>query len=126
MSKLLESFNAIINDLKDDLGEGFVASDIWHSRDAQSLAGYNSQPKAVALFNEVTRTLSKTLAGAGYPGLGDYYMVHLESGLLVVITKAGDYQLGMLVDLSKTTMGMLMSIVLPKLIENLNEAAANT
>ncbi len=124
MSKMIEDFNAIIEELKDDLGEGFIASDIWHSRDAHSLAGYNSQPKAVALFNEVTRTLDKTLAGAEYPGLGDYYMVHLENGLLVVITKAGDYQQGMLVDLSKTTMGILMSIVLPKLLESLKKTTA--
>ncbi len=123
MSTLIDGFNAIIEDLKTDLGEGFVASDIWHSRDAHSLAGYNSQPKAVALFNEVTRTLDKTLAGSEYPALGDYYMVHLENGLLVVVSKTGDYQLGMLVDLSKTTMGILMSVVLPKLLKNLKETA---
>jgi len=51
MSNITEVFENIINELKSDLGEGFVATDIWHSKDAQSLAGYNSQPKAVALFN---------------------------------------------------------------------------
>lgn len=124
MSKIIERFNAIIEELKSDLGEGFVATDIWHSKDAQSLAGYNTQPKAVALFNEVTRTLGKTLAGAEYPGLGNYYMVHLESGLLVVVAKSGEYQQGMLIDLSKTTMGILMSVVLPKLLASLEEATA--
>jgi len=124
LSKMLQSFNTIIEELKSDLGDGFVASDIWQSKDAHSLAGYNSQPKAVALFNEVTRTLNKTLAGADYPSLGDYYMVHLDNGLVVVIITSGDYQQGMLVDLSKTTMGILMSVVLPKVLKNLQEATS--
>ncbi len=124
MAKLVDTFNKIVEELKSDLGEGFVANDIWRSKDAQSLAGYNSQPKAVALFNEVTRTLDKTLAGAAYPGLGAYYMVHLENGLLVVVAIEGDYQHMVLVDLSKTTMGILMSVSLPKLLDNLKEATA--
>jgi len=124
MSKLMEGFNKIVEELHSDLGEGFVANDIWHSKDAQSLAGYNSQPKAVALFNEVTRALDKTLANAKYPGLGNYYMVHLENGLLVVVVIEGEYQHMLLVDLSKTTMGILMSVVLPKLIDNLKKTTA--
>ncbi len=121
---MMDGFNKLIEDLKSDLGEGFVANDIWHAKDAQSLAGYNSQPKAVALFNEVTRLLDKTMKGAEFPGLGDYYIVHLENDLLVVIAIAGEYQNGMLVDLSKTTMGILMSVALPNLLQNLQEATS--
>jgi len=123
MSTLVENFNNIVEELKSDLGEGLVASDIWHTRDAQSLAGYNSQPKAVALFNEVTRVLDKTTSESEFPGLGNYYIVHLESDLIVVIVIVGEYQHGTLVDLSKTTMGILMSVALPKLVKMLGEAA---
>ncbi len=124
MAKLVEKFNKIIEDLKDDLGEGLIASDIWHTKDAQPLASYNSQPKAVALFNEVTRMLDKTTNESEYPGLGDYYIVHLENDLLVVVILVGDYQNGTLVDLSKTTMGILMSVALPKLLNMLKEATS--
>ncbi len=124
MSKLIDGFNETVEELKSDLDEGLVATDLWHRKDAQSLNGYNSQPKAVALFNEVTRTLAETLAQADYPGLGDYYMVHLENGLLVVVVIEGDYQHMVLVDLSKTTMGILMSVVLPKLLDNLKQTTA--
>lgn len=124
MSTLVESFNSIIEELKSDLGEGLIATDIWHARDAQSLAGYNSQPKAVALFNEVTRILDKTTSESEFPGLGNYYIVHLENDLLVVVVVVGEYHHGMLVDLSKTTMGILMSVALPKLLSLLKEATA--
>ncbi|MFO7952170.1 MAG: hypothetical protein R6U91_05130 [Bacillota bacterium] len=124
MSKMLEEFNKIINELKDDLGEGLVACDIWHSKDAQSLAGFNSQPKAVALFNEVTRMLDKTTNESDFPRLGNYYIVHLENDLLVVVVFFGDYQFGSLIDLSKTTMGILISVALPKLLKTLDEAVS--
>ncbi len=124
MSKVIESFNKIIEQLKSDLGEGFVADDFWHQKDAQSLAGYNTQPKACALFNEVTRLLDKTMKGAEFPGLGNYYIVHLENDLLVVIAISGEYQHGMLVDLSKTTMGILMSVALPNLLKEFDKATS--
>jgi len=123
MSNITEVFENIINELKSDLGEGFVATDIWHSKDAQSLAGYNSQPKAVALFNEVTRILDKILKGSKYPGLGEYYLVKLENNYIVIIVIAGEFQQVLVVDLSKVTMGLIMSVVVPKLQEQLNQIA---
>jgi len=119
---MVESFEKITEQLKSDMGEGFVANDFWHQKDAQSLYGFNTQPKACALFNEVTRTLDKTMQGAEFPGLGEYYVVHLENDLLVVIAIAGEYQHGMLVDLSKTTMGILMSVALPNLLSEFKKA----
>jgi len=122
MSIKIEKLKQIIEELKEDLGNGFVSTDIWATADAQSLVGYNSQPKAVALFNEVTRMLDKTLKNAEFPGLGDYYLVHLDNNHLVVILSIGAYQQSILVDLSKTTMGILMSVVLPKVLSGLEEA----
>jgi len=118
----IKRFSKIVEDLKEDLGAGLVATDSWRTTDAQSLAGLNSQPKAIALFNEITRSLNKSLRGAEFPGLGQYYMVNLEGNLVVVVVVQGDYQQGMLVDLSKTTLGMLISVALPKVIEGLAEA----
>lgn len=124
MSNVVESFKGIIEELKNDLGEALVSADIWHIKDAQSLGGYNVSHKATALFNEVTRMLQKTLSSSEFPNLGEYYMVHTANDYLVVINMAGDYQLGMTVDLSKTTMGILISIVVPKIVENLKNATS--
>lgn len=122
MAIKIDKLKTIIEELKDDLGGGFVSSDIWATADAQSLVGFNSQPKAVALFNEVTRMLDKTLKGAEFPGLGNYYMVHLDNNHLMVILTIGNYQQSILVDLTQTTMGILMNVALPKLINSLEEA----
>lgn len=124
MAIKVDRLKEIIEELKDDLGSGFVSTDIWATADAQSLVGFNSQPKAVALFNEVTRMLDKTLKGAEFPGLGDYYLVHLDNDHLIVILSIGDYQQSVLVDLTKTTMGILMNVALPKVLKGLEEATS--
>ncbi len=122
MSKMMEGLNKVIEELKSDLGEALLSADIWHIKDAQGLAGHNQMPKATALFNEVTRVLGKTLSGSEYPGLGEYYTVHLDNNSMVIVLLFNDYQLGMTVDLSKTTMGLLMSVVMPKIQKMLEEA----
>ncbi len=118
----IKRINQVVEDLKEDLGAGLVATDTWVTRDAQSLAGFNSQPKAIALFNEITRSIDKTLKGASVPGLGSYYMINLDNNMMVVVLQCGEVQQGMLVDLSKTTLGMLTSVALPRVISGLEEA----
>jgi len=117
----IKRLNKILDDVKEDLGTALVASDIWNIDDGQSLAGFNTQPKATALFNEITRYLNKALRGAEFPGLGKYYLVHLENNFLVVVVSSGTLQQGVLVDLSKTTLGLLMNITLPKIQQGLAE-----
>ncbi len=117
-----EVFQKAIEELKSELGDGVVTTDIWHSKgEAKSLAGDNLQPRMIVLFNEVTRVLEKILQGSNVPGLGSYYLVQLENDHVVVIVVFGEYQQLMLVDLTKTTMGVLISVALPKVLESLNE-----
>ncbi len=58
---------------------------IGATANAQSLIGYNAQPKAVTLLNEVTLELNKTFKHADFPGLGNYYLVNLSKNQLVVV-----------------------------------------
>jgi hypothetical protein len=134
-----------INEIRKDLGEGFVDTDIWDISDTKSLlfnyrsdmytygmtplsslsskakqtASYQGQPKAISLFREVTRKLDQTLNSVDYPGLGNYYLINLANNHLALVLTTGSYQQFLLVDLSKTTMGILMSIVLPKMLKGL-------
>ncbi len=112
----------IVEDLKEVLGSALIATDLWKTGDAQSLAGYNTQPKATALFNEITTNLGKSLKNSDFPGLGKYYMINLENNFMVVVVIQGDLQEGILVDISKTSLGILINIALPKVLEGLTEA----
>jgi len=117
----LKRFNAIVDDLKEVLGSALIATDSWITSDGQ--ASYNSQPKATALFNEITVSLRKSLKNADFPGLGKFYLINLDNNFIVMVVIQGELQEGMLVDMSKTTLGILINIALPKVQEGLAEAA---
>ncbi len=122
MSINQEKIKMAFEALKSDVGDGFVATEMWSTRQGLPLVkDYNNNLKVVPLFNEVTRKLYKTLKESAYPGLGEYYMVNLENNHLVVVIKIGEYQQFVLVDLAKTPMGVLMSIALPNLLNILAE-----
>ena len=87
-----------VDKLKEDLGDGLLATDIFSTADGQSIYGINSQPKACALFNQVTNFLIKSLKGCNFPPLGRYYIVDLADGKMVLVIPMDEYQWGLLVD----------------------------
>ncbi len=122
-----ESLYKIIDSLVQDLGDGLVATDIWIDGERESLVelrGRGSPPGAIDLFNDVTKNVDKALKGADFPGLGHYYIINLSGNHLVVVLLAGSFRQYLLVDLSKTTMGILISVALPNLISALANAKA--
>ncbi len=122
-----EKMKSAFESLSKDLGNGFLASEVWAIGEGRPLIrdhGYNDNPKVAPLFNEVTRKLYRTLQESAYPGLGNYYMVNLDNNHLVVVITIGKLQQFVLVDLAKTSMGILMSVALPNLINFLTEEFA--
>jgi len=119
----VKRMNQITEELKEVLGSALIATDMWVTGDGQSLAGYNTQPKASALFNEITINLNKSLKNSDFPGIGKYYMINLENNFMVIVAIQGGLQQGILVDTSKTSLGILINIALPKVLEGLAQAA---
>ena len=111
-----------IDVLKGDLGDALLATDIFGAADGQSIAGHNPQPKASALFCQVTSHLVKSLDQAGFPELDKYYLLDLKDGKMVICIPLGDFIWAMLVDKTKAQMGLLLNVVMPKIIEAFEEA----
>jgi len=96
------------------LDDSLLACDIWITGTGQSIAGYNSNPQATALFERVTEFMTKALKGAGFPGLKKYYMLDLENNATVLVMQFEEnYQWGMLVDSSRVQLGLLLNIAIP-------------
>ena len=85
-----EKLNTAVQELRNTLKEGLIATDIWELGVGLSIAGYNSQPAAVALFTELTTSLMSTLSDSGFPKLRRYYILELEGDHLVVILRHGN------------------------------------
>lgn len=108
--------------IREDLGEGVLAVEIFSAKGGQGLVSHNGNPAACAMFARVTENIQTSLAASGFPDLGRYYIMDLADNKLVVVVPLGDYQMGMLVDKNQVMMGMLMSIVIPKAVDAFEEA----
>jgi hypothetical protein len=120
----VQKLNAAVEALAGGVGGGLVATDIFAAADGQSIAGVNPQPKASALFNQVTDYLVRALKGSGFPELGRYYVIELQGNAVVVVIPLGEYRWGMLVDLKKVQLGLLLDVLVPQAIADF-EAASN-
>jgi len=120
----VKRLNGIIKELQKDLGEALMATDIWTHADGQSLAGYNTQPAAAALFNRIYDLINNALKGSKFPLLNRYYLLHLEGGHISAAFPIGDYHWGILLDAKKAQLGLVLNVVVPKTIEAIKEAVA--
>lgn len=119
ITRLEQSVAKTVSLLKD----GLIATDIWDRETGLSLAGHNPQAEAVALFNLLTNEIQNTLATSGFPTLSNYYLLELEANHLVVIMRHGDDLMsGMLLDSSKTNLGVLVSVAIPRRLAAVNAA----
>jgi len=110
-----------ITELKQDLGEGLVSCDVWTADDGFSIAGYNSLPKAVAFFNQVSDNLVTSLENseAEIPSLGEYFYVKLTDDKGVIVVLLDTYRISILFNQSKLQLGFMFNILLPKFLEKL-------
>ncbi|HQR27138.1 MAG TPA: hypothetical protein PLP61_08885 [Nocardioides sp.] len=120
------SLDNVVGEAKTVLKDGLQAMDIWDRDTGLSLAGHNPQPEAVALFNQLTGEMATTLSGSGFPALNRYYLLDLDGGNTVVVQRHGDDLMsGMLLDAGKVNLGLLVSVVIPRVTAGIAGARNN-
>jgi hypothetical protein len=111
-----------VQDLRNVLRDGLVATDIWDRTDGLSLAGFNQQPVAVALFTRITNELEGSMHDSNFPPLGRYYLIDLEGNHTAAVINHGTLLQGMLVDNKRANLGILISVAIPRMIEQVSKA----
>ncbi|MGC9367804.1 MAG: response regulator [bacterium] len=114
--------NEAIEVIKSNLGPGLLSTDIFTLSDAQSIAGWNSNPTACALFTQIITMMNTTLKESGFPELGKYLLLDLVDGKMVLTIPMDEYIWLVLLDGKKSPLGLLLNVVLPKAIEAFEEA----
>ena len=119
----------LIENIKFDLGEGLIACDLWENGIGVSIAGYNSQPEATALFDLVTRYLDRTLEESNFDPLSEFYLLKLKNDSLVLVLLFESHTLGMLLNAQKVNLNYTFTSLISKIRENvtriLNKQALN-
>jgi hypothetical protein len=118
-TKILDS---AVQDLRNVLRDGLVATDIWERSAGLSLAGYNQQPVAVALFTRITTELETSLADSNFPPLARYYLLDMEGNHTVAMLNHGALLQGILVDNKRANLGILISVAIPRMLETIARA----
>lgn len=106
-----------VQDLRNILRDGLVATDIWDRTAGLSLAGFNQQPVAVALFTRITEELETSLADSNFPPLSRFYLLDMEGNHTVAVVNHGNLLQGMLVDNKRANLGILISVAIPRMLE---------
>ena len=112
-----------VQDLRSVLRDGLIATDIWDRGDGLSLAGFNAQPVAVALFTRITTELESSMADSNFPPLARYYLIDLAGNHTAAVLNHGPLLQGMLVDNKRANLGILISVAIPRMIEAVAKAA---
>jgi len=112
-----------VQDLRSVLRDGLIATDIWDRTDGLSLAGFNAQPVAVALFTRITTELESSMADSNFPPLARYYLIDLAGNHTAAVLNHGSLLQGMLVDNKRANLGILISVAIPRMIDAVAKAA---
>lgn len=118
-TKILDS---AVQDLRNVLRDGLIATDIWDRTAGLSLAGFNQQPVAVALFTRITTELESSLTDSNFPPLARYYLLDMEGNHTVAVINHGPLLQGILVDNKRANLGILISVAIPRMIETVTRA----
>lgn len=118
----VKTLELAVQDLRNVLRDGMVATDIWDRASGLSLAGFNQQPVAVALFTRITGELESSLADSQFPHLARYYLIDMEGNHTAVVINHGNILQGMLVDNKRANLGLLISVAIPRMLEAVQKA----
>jgi hypothetical protein len=111
-----------VQDLRNVLRDGLIATDIWERSAGLSLAGFNQQPVAVALFTRMTTDLESSLTDSNFPPLARYFLIDMEGNHTAAVINHGPLLQGILVDNKRANLGILISVAIPRMLESVARA----
>ena len=112
-----KALDLAVQDLRNILRDGLVATDIWDRDAGLSMAGFNQQPVAVALFTRITTELESSLADSNFPPLARFYLLDMGGNHTVVVINHGALLQGILCDNKRANLGILISVAIPRMLE---------
>lgn len=112
----IKGINALIDNLKNDLEDGLVFTEISSFKIGSSIAGYNMKGKFGTLINKYTKYIVEIVNKVGFGTTCEYYAVDIAGGFCMFVLVFEEYCWPILIDTKKVSPGMMVSAVLPECI----------
>lgn len=112
----------LIDDLKDNLGDALIMSDISSFKIGSSVASYNASPKTATLVNKFSKYLLEMIGKAGVGESLNFYAAEVVGGAMMYVILVDDYCWSIMVDSKQVANGMILVGVLPDCISGLKKA----
>ena len=109
----IKGINALIDNLKNDLEDGLIFTEISSFKIGSSLAGYNMNSKFGALINKYTKYMIEIVNKVGFGTTCEYYAVDISGDNCMFVLVFDEYCWPILIDTKKVSPGMMVSAVLP-------------
>lgn len=119
----IKGVNKLIEDLKENLGDALLMSDVSSFKIGSSVASYNSNPKTATLVNKFSKYMLDMIVKIGVGEGFDYYAVETEGPIMMYVLLAGDLCWSIAVDRTQVANGMMLVGVLPDCQAGLKKAA---
>lgn len=113
----IKGINALIDNLKEDLEDGLIFTEISSFKIGSSLAGYNMKGKFGTLINKYTKYIVEIVNKVGFGNTCEYYAVDIAGNKCMFVLVFDEYCWPILIDTNKVSPGMMVSAVLPDCIE---------
>ena len=113
----IKGINALIDNLRSDLEDGLILTEISSFKIGSSIAGYNMNGKFGALINKYTKYIIEIVNKVGFGTTCEYYAVDISGDKCMFVLVFDEYCWPMLIDTKKVSPGMMVSAVLPDCIK---------
>lgn len=112
-----------LEELYGHLGDGLVAADVLDLTTGISLVSFNSNPATSVTFALLTDHIQQMLEHIMFPELNRFFLLDLYGDHCAVVARSGeDMLMTVLIDNSKTTLGMVLAVAIPTAVSNLDLA----
>ena len=118
----IAAVNACIAEVRRNLGEALITTNIVGLQDGQAIARHNSDAKLEAIVAQITTFLRDVLKNTEIRKMGEYYFIHLDNNTAGVFITFDEYVWTVIIDTTKTSMGMMLNVYMPDMIEQFKAA----
>jgi hypothetical protein len=101
-----------IEELKDELKDGLIATSIFNQEDGIAIVEYNTQKESTLAYNDITNYIISKFREHNIENIDKYMIFSLENNNILIIIPLLNYRWAILVDNNIVKLGVLLNMTI--------------